>query len=132
MTTAIKTITVTKCDSAVDTGEFTAAANNQPGGGEIFEAEISAADGKWFFEVDNTANTDKVTVFTPSKDRVKTYKENIGTVKANSRAVIYAESWECISDEGKVQIELRPDAGKNLSAGGVKVHAVQFLPVETK
>ncbi len=132
MTTAIKTITVTKCDSAADTSEYTAAASNQAGGGEIFEAEISAADGKWYFEVDNTANTDRVTVFTPSRGKPKTYKENIGTVKAKSKAVIYAESRECISDEGKMQIELRPDAGKNLSSGGVKVHAVQFLPVETK
>lgn len=128
MATSVKTITVRFGTNVTDTNDFTKATNSQTDKPEEFEAEIEAADGKWYFDIDNSAGDGVVYVSVAGNMGTRL----IGLVRTNSRGVMVADSSACLADNGKMRIAIAPTPGKSLADMGVKVQAVQFIPVECK
>lgn len=87
-----------------------------------FAAELSSADDRCFFIVDNAAGDTAVTVsLTPgaySGGEVRT----LGKVEAGDTALLYVDSAFCKTADG-LGLTVSP------SGAGTKLSAVQFLPV---
>lgn len=131
MATLINTITVTKASILADTNTYTSATVGTTNRKEEFEAEISAADGNWHIEISNEANSFPINVELVAGDYVGAKSMSIGSVMAGHTAVLRIDSSVCKLKNGKVRIGLKPSEGQSLSGGGVKLHAIQFLPVNT-
>lgn len=131
MATLINTITVSGVPSVTDTAVYTNATCAQANTAEVFEAKLDAADGRWFIEIDNTGNANNITVSNLAGGYVGASTSEAGVVNAGSKAVVYADSAACKSFDGKIQLKLTPASG-TLASGGVKLHAVQFIPAECK
>lgn len=131
MATLINTITVKGISSLAETTDYTMPTQSVAGQAEEFEAVVNAADGRWFIELDNSNGSSDVTASFLAGDYVGAKNAELGTVKADGKALIFADS-ACFKTGGKLRFKLTPASGAALATCGIKLHAVQFLPTECK
>lgn len=132
MATLINTITAFGAAPIAEVDSFTSATAGMPDQEEVFEADISTVDGRWYIEVSNTSNGYPVDIFMVPGGYVGENNKTIGSIRAGHVAVFCNDSSACRQKNGKIRIGIRPAAGQTLLSGGVKLHAVQFLPMEAK
>lgn len=96
---------------------------------EDFYAPIEAADGKGFFLINNEGGSSAVDVSLTAGEFVGKADTAPVTVAKGSTALLFADSALCKTKDG-LGIRLTPAAGTALNSCGVKLSAVQFLPVE--
>ncbi len=128
MATTIKLTTVKTGSVPTIMEEYTTPTNSAAGASEDFYAPIEAADGKGFFVINNEGGSADVDVSLTSGDFVGKADTKPVTVGAGSTAVLFADSALCKTKDG-LGLRLTPAAGAALNGCGVKLAAVQFLPV---
>ncbi len=129
MATTIKLTTVNKSSVPVSIEGYTSPTKSTAGEAEIFGAAIVAADGKSFFIVNNENGSADLSVSLTAGDFVGAADTDPVTVAKGSTAVLFADSAYCKTAEGLLSLKLTPPAGTALTACGVKLAAVQLLPV---
>ena len=129
MANTIKLTSVNKSSVAVCLEDFTTPGNNTPGQSETFGAAIEAADGKSFFIINNENGSADINVSLSMGDFVGAANTEAVSVAKGKMAVLFADSAYCKTAEGMLNIKLTPPASVSLADSGVKLAAVQFLPV---
>lgn len=128
MATIIKLTTVKGTSVATALEEYTAPTQSAAGLSEDFCAAIEAADGKGFFVINNEGGSSDIGVSLVAGNYVGAAETVPVTVAKGSTAYLFADSALCKAD-GALCIRLTPSAGVSLASSGIKLAAVQFLPV---
>lgn len=125
MATMINTITVNKANYLTDTMTWVTASSVAGNGTAIFEARVSAPDGRWFIELDNCDGDNDASVVLKGGAFVGAADVRVGAVEAGRTAILFADSAICKNSEGNIQLEVT-------NARDIKLRAVEFLPAECK
>ena len=128
MATTIKLTTVKTASVAVKAEQYTVPTESGTGAYEDFCAPIEAADGKSFFIINNENGSSDVAVSLVAGDYVGGADTDAVTVATGECAFLFADSALCKAD-GMLWIRLTPSASAALASCGVKLTAVQFMPV---
>jgi len=129
MATTIKLTTVSKSSAASIIESYTSPTVSTADEAEVFGAAIQTADGKGFFVIDNQNGTADLGVSLTAGDYVGAADTDPVSVAKGKTAVLFADSAYCKTANGVLNLKLTPPAGVALAACGVKIAAVQLLPV---
>ena len=128
MATKINITTVRTPSKAVAAEDYTVPTKTVAGATEDFCAPIEAADGRAFFVINNEEGASNVEVCLVAGEYVGSADGDSQVVEKGSTAYLFPDSSLCKKD-GELYIRLTPTASANLASSGIKVAAVQFLPV---
>lgn len=129
MATIIKLTTVNKSSAATAIEGYTSPTVGTAGEDEVFGAAVEAPDGKGFFVINNESGTADLNVSLAAGDYVGAADTEPVSLAKGKTAVLFADSAYCKTADGLLTVKLTPPAGVALASCGVKLAAVQLLPV---